>query len=413
MEIRAIWPGAILTQMCGQAGDERGEGRRSKSAKGQDPVLPALASGGWLARYHSRPSPFRVLARWTLFNGFYRLRGRRPFRPLAMCLYVTYRCNMRCQMCGIWSLPEDEKGGEWSLAELDRMLRDPLLSRLEFVNINGGEPNLRTDLVEIAELLLTRLPELNNLTLNTNGLPTERCVENCHRILTLCQAHKVRFGVSVSLHRIGAGFDEIAGIPDAYRKVKATLDALKSLRSERGFYLSANCVLTPANVGEAEGMLRWGADEGIPVNFTVAETRERFNNLGCADVIAFTDPGDRRRLVEFLRRLGTRKDLVGHHAIRYRELANMIERGRPRTLACHYALAGLILGWDGTIFYCKKSAPLGNIRERPGREIYFDRANLAYRHEELLRQGCSGCLPNTFNSIELQKDLVKLVTLLR
>ncbi len=383
---------------------------RSGAASGRS---RSASPSGVLRRLRPFPNPLRVLSRWTLFNLLYPLRGRRPFRPLAMCLYVTYRCNMRCQMCGIWSLPEEAKGDEWSLAELERMLGDPLFARLEFVNINGGEPNLRTDLVEIAGVLLARLPRLNNLTLNTNGLPSERCIENCRRILALCRERKVRFGVSVSLHRIGPGFDEIAGIPDAYRKVKATLDGLKPLRGERGFHLSTNCVLTPLNVAEAGAMLQWGVDEGIPVNFTVAEARDRFNNLGSADAIAFTDPDDRRRLVEFLRRLGTRKDLVGHHAIRYRELAAMIEPRRPRNLACHYALAGLILGWDGTIFYCKKSDPIGSLRERPGREIYFGRDGLAYRRDALLRNGCPGCLPNTFNAIELQKDLPRLVTLLR
>ena len=394
--------------MSGAIRDGNGSSGRASERPGPDG-----SPGGVLKRFRPFPNPFHVLARWALFNVAYPLRGKRPLRPLAMCLYVTYRCNMRCQMCGIWSLPEDEKGGEWSVAELDRMLQDPLLSRLEFVNINGGEPNLRTDLTEITDLLLTRLPRLRNLTLNTNGLPTERCIDNCRRILALCQKRKVRFGVSVSLHRIGAGFDEIAGIPDAYRKVKATLDGLKALRGERGFYLSTNCVLTPVNIGEAEDMLQWGTDEGIPVNFTVAETRERFNNLGSADAITFSEAEDRRRLVAFLRRLGRQKRLLGHHAIRYRELAEMLENGRPRTLACHYALAGLILGWDGTIYYCKKSDSIGNIRERPGREIYFGRTSLAYRHEAIVQQSCPNCLPNTFNSIELQKDLAKLVALLR
>ncbi len=370
-------------------------------------------AGGLLQRLRPLPNPFLVLGRWTKFNLFYLLRGRRPFRPLAMCLYVTYRCNFRCQMCGIWSLSEAEKSGEWSLEELERMLADPLLSRLEFVNLNGGEPNLRSDLVEIAGVLLDRLPRLANLTLNTNGLPSERCVDNCRRILDLCRARGVRFGVSVSLHRIGPGYDEIAGLPDAYRKVKATLDGLKALRGGRGFYLSTNCVLTPLNVGEADAMVQWGVDEGIPVNFTVAEARERFNNLDGTGEIAFTDPEKKRLLVAFLRRLARQRKLVGHHAIRYRELADMVEGKQARTLACHYALAGLILGWDGTIFYCKKSAPLGSIRERTGGEVYFGPANLAYRRTELLGHECRGCLPNTFNSIELQKDLPKLLRLLR
>ncbi len=391
------------------------EGRNDDDRAAPAPVESPAARGvaGRLDRFRPFPNPFRVAARCALFNLAYPLRGKRPFQPLAMCLYVTYRCNMRCQMCGIWSLSASEKAGEWSVSELGKILDDPLFSRLEFVNLNGGEPNLRTDLVDIAGLLLVKLRRLRNLTLNTNGLPAERCVDNCQRILALCREHHVRFGVSVSLHRLGPTCDEISGIPDTFRKVKATLDGLKPLRAERGFFLSTNCVLTPLNLPEAPAMLQWGIEEGIPVNFTVAEARERFNNLATADTFTFTDQGDRRRLAAFLRHLSQQRRLVAHHAVRYRELAGMVESDRPRTLACHYALAGLILGWEGSIYYCKKSEALGNARERSASGIYYDPANLDYRKKVLIEQSCRSCLPNTFNSLELQKDVLKLVTLLR
>jgi Fe-coproporphyrin III synthase len=391
------------------------EDRNDDERSARVPVegLVTRSAAGQLDRFRPFPNPFRVVSRWALFNIAYPLRGKRPFRPLAMCLYVTYRCNMRCQMCGIWSLGASEKAGEWSVAELARILDDPLFSRLEFVNLNGGEPNLRTDLVDIAGLLLAKLPRLRNLTLNTNGLPSERCVDNCQRILALCRERHVRFGVSVSLHRLGPTYDEIAGIPDAFRKVTATLDGLKPLRAEGGFFLSTNCVLTPLTLPGATAMLQWGVEEGIPVNFTVAEARKRFSNLATSDTITFTDPEARKQLAAFLRHLSQQRRRVAHHAVRYRELAGMVESDRPRTLACHYALAGLILGWEGSIYYCKKSEPLGNLRERPASEIYYDQANLEYRAKNLIEQGCRSCLPNTFNSLELQRDLLKLVTLLR
>ncbi len=368
--------------------------------------------GGFLSRFKPFPSPLRVLGNFILYNVAGAIR-RKPLLPRAMCLYVTYRCNLRCRMCGIWRLPEAAKGNEWSVSGLEDMVADRLFSRLEFVNLNGGEPNLRSDLVEIAGVLVDRLPHLRNLTLNTNGLPSGRCIDNCRRILALCQPRGIRFGVSVSLHRIGSAYDEIAGVPDAYRKVASTLEGLEPLRRERGFYLSTNCVLTPQSLSGAQEMLQWGIERGMPVNFTVAEARERFNNLDAADDVVFTGAEERSRLGAFLRRLAKEKKLAMHHALRYRELAEMVDRGGPRTLACHYAIAGLIVGWDGSIFYCKKSAPVGNAQERSASEVYFDPANLAYRSRDLIERSCASCLPNTFNSMEVQKDLLKLVTLLR
>ncbi|NWG00231.1 MAG: radical SAM protein [Thermoanaerobaculaceae bacterium] len=364
------------------------------------------------SRFWPLPSPLSVLAGFLRYNLVYPL-ARRPLQPRALCLYVTYRCNFRCQMCGIWELDGEARGPEWSVEELDGYLDDPLFSRLEFVNLNGGEPNLRSDLPAIAELLLRKLRKLRRLTLNTNGVPPQRCLDHCERILAMCRAKGVLFSVSVSLHRLGPAYDEIVGVPNAFARVWQTLQGLRALRASGGLFLSTNCVLTPLSLDGAREMLEWGEREDIPVNFTVGEVRERFNNLARADSICFADPTERKKLLALLRDLRQRRGRLAHHALRYRELAAMVGEGRQRTLACHYALAGLILGSDGSLYYCKKSRAIGNVREQPAADIYWNADNLAYRRRQLLARECPSCLPNTLNAIELQKDLGKLVGLLR
>ncbi len=381
---------------------------RGYRADGGAPVSGPLAL---LKRFRPLPSPFRVLRGFALFNLAAPLR-RTPVRPRALCVYVTYRCNLRCQMPHIWRLPVAERAGEWTPEQLDGILRDRLFSEIEFANLNGGEPTLRRDLVRIAEVALDRLPRLRNLTLNTNGTPPERCVANCAEILERCRRRSIRFGVSVSLHRLGAAYDDVAGVPGAFDRVMATLEGLEALRDGPGFFLSTNCVLTPETVDGAEAMLRWGQERGIPVNFTVAEVRERFNNADGETAITFDEPEARRKLVAFLRRLSRERRQLAQHSIRYGDLADMLEHGARRRLSCHYALAGVIVGWDGTLYYCKKSAGVGSALEAPAADVFFAAPGLAYRRN-LLASECASCLPNTFNSIEMQKDLWRLAALLR
>jgi sulfatase maturation enzyme AslB (radical SAM superfamily) len=218
--------------------------------------------------------------------------------------------------------------------------------------------------------------------------------------------------VSVSLHAIGAAYDDIAGVPDAYRRVMETLKGLKALRASGGLFLSTNCVLTPMTIDAAREMGNWGEREDIPVNFTVGEVRERFNNLEMTEAICFKDDSKKHALASFLKTLARQPGRLSHHAIRYRELAAMVEGKHQRTLACHYALAGLILGSEGSLYYCKKSKAIGNVRDNRASEIYWSPENLSYRRHQLLSTECPTCLPNTFNSIELEKDLWKLVKLL-
>ncbi|GBU25704.1 hypothetical protein R83H12_02359 [Fibrobacteria bacterium R8-3-H12] len=91
--------------------------------------------------------------------------------PTDVSVIVTYRCQMRCKMCGIWENPtEPEK--EIKAKELE------ILPKLKFANVTGGEPFLRDDLEEIVEVLYTKnsvamvfyvQPVANVKTLAING----------------------------------------------------------------------------------------------------------------------------------------------------------------------------------------------------------------------------------------------------
>jgi len=356
------------------------------------------------------PRPAAILKNHVLFRWIAPARTR-PLRPRALCLYVTYRCNMRCRTCGIWKNNRQALDSEMTLAEIDRILADPLFAKVEFVNLNGGEPVLRTDLADIAALVLNRFRRIHTLTLNTNGFMPRRVREAVDRISRLCAVRRVKFSVAVSLHRPDDRFDEIAGVRGAYAKVMESLDVLSALQTTHSFYLSVNCVATNLNLDALEEMVAWGRRKNIPVNFTLGERRARFDNLDAAGDI-HPQGIDRVRLAGFFRSLARYKSEYRQHALRYAELAEMIEHDRERSLACHYAIGGAIVGSDGALFYCKNSPPLGNCRERAACEIYEDPKNLAFRAGGLFQGTCPHCPPNTMIKMEAEKDLGKVLAFL-
>jgi len=364
--------------------------------------------------HSSGRSEFRRLSHlFELGGGFLAANLRRPRavlerRPDSMCIFVTYRCNMRCRMCGIWTQEERGAANELSGEEFGRVLSDPLFSELKTININGGEPNLRTDLVDLAALFVEKFPRLKAVSLNSNGLPAQACARNVGRMAELFHRHNVRFSVSISLHRVGPEFDGIAGIPDAYSKVKESLNGLKAANRDGGFYLGVNCVITPLNIRSLAEMLEWGEREKIPVNFTLGEVRDRFSNVGLASDVQIPEE-ETKALIDFLRTLGRKKRAYLQHALRYDHLADMAERGAKRALACHYAMGGVILGSDGLLYYCKSSRSIGDARVRSAEEIYFDEENIRYRRDELFRTLCPVCPPNTYNLAEVKKDLLKIL----
>lgn len=355
------------------------------------------------------PSPFEMIKNYLKYN-YLAIFKNKPSLPRAMCIYVTYKCNMRCKICGIWKQNSKYKK-ELSLEEFDTILSDPLFTKLEFININGGEPNLRQDLGELVNMFVDKFSNLKTITLNTNGIPPERTIENVNKIYELCQKNKIKFSVSISLHKIGKGYDDISGVEDSYFKVKKAFDGLKKINGNK-FYMSANCVITSLNLYDLEKILEWGKIEKIPVNFTLGEIRERFHNFELKDYIVINSEKDKDYLIKFLRTLAKDKRTFFQHSLRYKQLADMIEFNKKRNLACHYAIGGVILGSEGSLYYCKNSKVLGNCIERSPYEIYFDKNNLKYRYEELIKKKCYICPPNTFNKIEVEKDLFKFIKFL-
>jgi len=319
---------------------------------------------------------------------------------------------MRCAICGIWKIDSKNiKDSELSLEEFESILSDRLFSQLEFININGGEPHLREDLPLLAELFIHKFKKLRTLTINSNGLPPHKVLSNTEKIALLCKKKKVRFSVSISLHELGTEFERIAGISGAFEKVNKTLQGLKELQKKYNFYLSTNCVITPLNLYGLKRMMSWAERKLIPVNFTLGEVRERFNNLEQEENVRIEGKA-KAYLIKFLKDLAQNKSLLNHHVFRYWELARMVEKNSERNLACHYAIGGVILGSKGELYYCKDSRSLGNCLLKPAHSIYLDQENLRYRRENLIREKCKKCPPNTFNRFEFEKDLLKFLKFL-
>jgi len=347
------------------------------------------------------PLPHEFLIKNIKYNYLYS--ASRPPLLKALCLYVTYRCNMRCRICGIWRT--GSQVSEMSLIDLENVLSDPLFTQIEFVNINGGEPNLRKDLTQIVRLMVCKLTHLNTITLNTNGLPTDMALRNVKEISRICQKSDIRFSVSVSLHDLGKRFDTLSGIEGAFPKVVQTIRELKKIQKQNKFFLSANCVISNYNLFHVYKLKEWCKKEGIHLNFTLGEVRERFNNESMNNILIKAD--NKKYLIEFLYDLAKDKSLFQHHAYRYHCLADMLKSGTDRPLSCHYLMFGAILGADGTLYYCKDSKALGNTQKESAYKIYFKKENLDYRKNVLMKGKCKKCPPNTFNRFEFEKDIAK------
>lgn len=137
-----------------------------------------------------------------------------PRAPREGILVVTYRCNAKCHMCNTWQHPSDPKD-EIRLEHVER-----LPSGLEFLNITGGEPFLRSDVEDIIGIARRKA---RRIVISTNGYFTDRIVRLVERFPDI--------GIRISLEGLPSANDELRGISDGFDHGLRTILRLKRLNA--------------------------------------------------------------------------------------------------------------------------------------------------------------------------------------
>jgi radical SAM protein with 4Fe4S-binding SPASM domain len=130
--------------------------------------------------------------------------------PTDACIILTYRCQMRCQMCNIWKNPTD-KEKEITARELEI-----LPGGFEFINLTGGEPFLREDLADIIQVLS---PKAKRIVVSTSGYHYDKILAIVPRFENL--------GVRVSIEGLSQKNDELRGRDGGFDRGLKTLLGLK------------------------------------------------------------------------------------------------------------------------------------------------------------------------------------------
>lgn len=134
--------------------------------------------------------------------------------PVDAVLAVTYQCNSRCVMCDIWKNQEQPLMKPEDYLKLPKSLKD--------INISGGEPFLRKDIVEVLKNVKKACPKARIL-FSSNGLVPELIVPKMAEIKRFIP----NIGFGISIDGLGEMHDKIRGMPGAYNNALKTVEQLK------------------------------------------------------------------------------------------------------------------------------------------------------------------------------------------
>ncbi len=182
-------------------------------------------------------------------------------RPFQVLLQVTNRCNLTCPFCGFWAngVPP---GKELSLEEF-RSLEERLSRAGCFlVSIEGGEPLLRDDLLEIVRIFARRHIPL----LYTNGWYMSPELARA-----LFDAGLVQAGVSIDFPD-PARHDAMRGREGTSERAWLAIERLREAAPHSGKQVHVMTVLMEENRNDLEFLLNMSAQRRVGHSLTLLST---------------------------------------------------------------------------------------------------------------------------------------------
>jgi radical SAM protein with 4Fe4S-binding SPASM domain len=129
--------------------------------------------------------------------------------PISIVHFVTNRCNARCSFCFIDFKNPETFAGELSIEEIEKLTKNLGKSLLN-VNITGGEPFARKDLIDIAKKYLIN-SSIQSIYITTNASLPNRIKKFAEEISNFRNDVELTFQISI---------DDFPAQHDKVRKIK-------------------------------------------------------------------------------------------------------------------------------------------------------------------------------------------------
>jgi MoaA/NifB/PqqE/SkfB family radical SAM enzyme len=334
---------------------------------------------------------FRVAAR-LLYNAWRFRRARRrgePLKPAVLSLAVTNRCNSHCIMCNIWKsageIPDIESL-ELSRDDIIGLLSTPLFSELVELDLTGGEPHLRDDLVdivlEIIRLKQSYLPRLRSIIITSNGYLTPRIISSYKAILDSLRGTDIDLVSVTSLDGIGDTHDRIRGTRGAFKMASGTIDGFLELKEKYpNFIAGIKTTILPHNVNALDDILDFALSRNLfhvisPVLFAGA----RFRNIDLREDLAL-GPSELKKVMDFY----GRNELETSYF--YSTARRFLAAGR-KPWACTALYNYAFINYEGNVYPCEIiPEPIGNVKEHAFEDIWRSPGAYDWR-EKIGRMDC-------------------------
>ena len=306
---------------------------------------------------------------------------------------ATRRCNLRCLHCG--SPAEDaDHHAELTTAEIvgafEQIARDFDMRRFRHINITGGEPFVRPDLLEVLHQI-SRLPCYRNIDIQTNGL----ILADHPELFRDLKEYGVT-GLGISIDGLEATHDAFRRQPGSFAKaVRAA-----QLAVDYGYTVTVSMVAHAQNVEEIQPLFHLVRKEIQPRIFRVMTIDPQGRAAENSEYLL--SPEQLRQVIRFL------KDEYQRSCHTYADsCTTMVELGcggwlgmelegmvRPFIFHCIAGITNLGILYDGKIGACSnisRDVIEGDLRQESIKTIWDTRYQRYRDFEWKKTVACGSC----------------------
>lgn len=216
-------------------------------------------------------------------------------KPRTLQFPITSRCNSRCVTCNIWKHHERV---DVPPEKLKTIFSAPFFSEVRGVGVNGGEPTLHPEFVDVIKAILT-LPKLRSIALISNSINSDKLLEVLQVIYPLCKEKAVRLHFQLSIDGIGDIHNEIRGIKISFDRAMKTFNELYNHKEKYLDSFDVGCTISCQNVDFLAQFEDYFSAYDVPIYFHLAVPNKRIHNFDDAPFSVLKDKHATQMAKEF------------------------------------------------------------------------------------------------------------------
>jgi MoaA/NifB/PqqE/SkfB family radical SAM enzyme len=271
-----------------------------------------------------------------------------------------------------------------------RLLSSPFFSELRELDVTGGEPFLRNDLLEmidgLSHLKEGNLRKIKSVAITTNGFLTPRILECTEKMLERLAPKGIHLVMALAMDGVGEIHDKIRNYKDAWTKVNETIQGLKSIRRMRqNLVIGLKTTVLPSNIDQLESISAYAAENEL---FTIISpciiTENRYRNIDRKDDLAFSE-NEIEEMVRFYKSSHFQWDFHRSHLVNYLKTSLM---KKPCSAGFNY----FFIRSNGEVYPCPLiKVKLGNIQEAGIEVLFFSKTASSFRRQVGKHPECRTC----------------------